>query len=248
MTESTTEAVNLPKKHDNDFMISQTNNHSSTAVNKTIKATTLTNKLQIGVLLPKLNKLKPKPTNPYHYKYNLININNDSKPQIAGSFNSGFGSRTLNSRLSSGYNFTTNTITGDYISTNKYNPYNNNDHQQQSGRHQTITSRNSFIKGNTGWKPSQTFIKSSSRPRSQPHVSLPLVNGNWSQWTTYGPCISECVTITISGPGDHSSIPIGIMTSLRRCNNPSPLGDGLDCVGPDTKVKLCNAYQVCYLS
>ena len=66
----------------------------------------------------------------------------------------------------------------------------------------------------------------------------PSIDGNWSQWSTFGPCISECVA-----PRSHLP-PIGIMTSLRQCNNPSPDYGGMDCSGPDTRVKLCNAINV----
>lgn len=170
---------------------------------------------------PKLNKLKPKPS-PYHYKYNPTDA-----PRNA------FGSRNTPP-----HNETGDSAELSYLSTHKYNPYNG---------HSTSSS--------SGWKPTRGRTSSTSpRPRhptSSTPPRLPPVHGNWSAWSSFGPCISECVTSSLDfSPlgSPTSATPIGIMTSLRRCANPVPLNGGAYCKGADTKVKLCNAYQVSLFS
>lgn len=96
---------------------------------------------------------------------------------------------------------------------------------------------------NNPYKDSSLANKSTSTPRlnyahQYRHFYRKPVDGNWSSWTPYGQCISECVA-----PGQHY-VPVGVMTSHRRCNTPAPAYGGQDCVGMDTKVKLCDAAVV----
>lgn len=94
--------------------------------------------------------------------------------------------------------------------------------------------------------PNRTRTRNSSRwtatrinaPGAQ--AARKPIAGNWSEWREYGPCISECVT-----PSDRYITPVGIMSAVRRCNNPAPSNGGASCSGPDTRVKLCNAANVC---
>ena len=191
---------------------------------------------------PKLNKLKPKPS-PYHYKYH--NSATDAR--------NGFGSRNSNNNTS-----TSEPTIEAYLSTsqNKYNPYND------------AGGSSSSSSGGGGWKPTRDASRKSTTSRPRPsssssarpyhhhsnhhhphhHHSGPPVHGNWTAWSAFGPCISECVTSSLFAATSSSSagggIPVGVMTALRRCSNPAPINGGAQCSGADTKVKLCNAYQV----
>ncbi|ESN98525.1 hypothetical protein HELRODRAFT_177005 [Helobdella robusta] len=60
-------------------------------------------------------------------------------------------------------------------------------------------------------------------------VETPIcaVNGAWSSWTLWSP---TSVTCTASGS------PVYV-TRSRMCNNPTPVGDGIPCIGSDTETK-----------
>ena len=53
-----------------------------------------------------------------------------------------------------------------------------------------------------------------------------LVDGGFSDWDEWGACTAAC------GGGDQ--------TRARRCDNPAPQFDGLDCEGPLTGCQRCN--------
>ena len=55
------------------------------------------------------------------------------------------------------------------------------------------------------------------------------VDGGWSEWQDWGECSVSC------GGGDQSR--------LRKCDNPSPLHDGKDCIedgSKDSETRRCN--------
>jgi len=52
------------------------------------------------------------------------------------------------------------------------------------------------------------------------------VDGGWSSWGPYGSCSKSC------GGGSQ--------TSVRRCNNPTPMNGGQSCSGDDSRTKECN--------
>ena len=51
--------------------------------------------------------------------------------------------------------------------------------------------------------------------------SLYSVNGSWSNWTVWGECSKSCDS--------------GLQKRYRECNNPSPVGGGLDCLVESTE-------------
>lgn len=86
-------------------------------------------------------------------------------------------------------------------------------------------------------------------PRVLEANKLTSIDGNWTEWTDYGPCISECVS-----PGNElarslidleaNATPLGVQSSFRTCDNPRPWNGGKECIGADTRIRLCNAIQV----
>ena len=62
-------------------------------------------------------------------------------------------------------------------------------------------------------------------------------DGDWTEWSQYSGCSSECVT-------HPNRNPMGIMVSKRKCENPVPYNGGKQCDGSDKRVKLCDATQV----
>ena len=52
------------------------------------------------------------------------------------------------------------------------------------------------------------------------------VDGAWGEWGEYSACSKICGT--------------GTRERKRQCNDPSPLGEGKDCVGPHSEQKDCN--------
>lgn len=75
-----------------------------------------------------------------------------------------------------------------------------------------------------------------ANPYSSPPVWPSAPPGQWSAWSPFGPCISECVSPRADSP------PVGVQTSLRHCLPPNNRSS--ECGGPDTRVKLCNAVDV----
>lgn len=53
-----------------------------------------------------------------------------------------------------------------------------------------------------------------------------LVNGSWTEWSTWDGCSVSC--------GD------GTSKRNRSCTNPPPQYDGLECEGADNETKHCN--------
>lgn len=49
--------------------------------------------------------------------------------------------------------------------------------------------------------------------------------------------MSECVTKS-------NLLPMGVMISTRKCDNPSPKNNGKSCDGPDKRIKLCDSSHV----
>ncbi|XP_050521162.1 A disintegrin and metalloproteinase with thrombospondin motifs adt-1-like isoform X2 [Daktulosphaira vitifoliae] len=70
-----------------------------------------------------------------------------------------------------------------------------------------------------------------------PHQS---VDGGWSEWTPYSDCASSCL---LGDKNDLNSGSTGIMSSIRRCNNPRPENGGKLCSGEDQKYKSCYTEQ-----
>ncbi|XP_015370765.1 PREDICTED: A disintegrin and metalloproteinase with thrombospondin motifs 1-like [Diuraphis noxia] len=70
-----------------------------------------------------------------------------------------------------------------------------------------------------------------------PHQSI---DGGWSDWQPYSDCASSCL---LGDKNDLNSGSTGIMTSLRRCNNPRPENSGKICSGGDQKYKSCLTEQ-----
>lgn len=70
-----------------------------------------------------------------------------------------------------------------------------------------------------------------------PHQSI---DGGWSDWQPYSDCASSCL---LGDKNDLNSGSTGIMTSLRRCNNPRPENSGKTCSGGDQKYKSCSTEQ-----
>lgn len=70
-----------------------------------------------------------------------------------------------------------------------------------------------------------------------PHQSI---DGGWSDWQPYSDCASSCL---LGDKNDLNSGSTGIMTSLRRCNNPRPENSGKLCSGGDQKYKSCSTEQ-----
>lgn len=64
-----------------------------------------------------------------------------------------------------------------------------------------------------------------------------VVDGQWSAWSPYSSCSSECIT-------KGQSNPVGLMISTRKCDNPAPSHRGKTCDGITRNVKLCDASQV----
>ena len=181
---------------------------------------------------------------PYHYK--LSNdpkfISSTPKPTSSSStakpstiliVDNVYKSKSTNTKNNTEETTTIVDAEANYLSDDQYNPYNK------------LTNKDRF-----NW--------SSNRLSQIHHKQKSItVNGNWSYWSDYGPCISECVA-----PGNNNNnnnnkkgsengrfqssimVPLGVQTSLRRCNSPSPLNGGQQCHGPDTRVKLCNAVKV----
>nr|XP_042899314.1 hemicentin-1 isoform X1 [Parasteatoda tepidariorum] len=54
------------------------------------------------------------------------------------------------------------------------------------------------------------------------------VNGEWGQWSTWGPCSSSCNK--------------GQKKRFRSCDNPEPAGGGRDCSGASQEIEVCNAH------
>ncbi|VVC24170.1 Metallopeptidase, catalytic domain,Thrombospondin type-1 (TSP1) repeat,Peptidase M12B [Cinara cedri] len=70
-----------------------------------------------------------------------------------------------------------------------------------------------------------------------PHQSI---DGGWSDWQPYSDCASSCL---LGDRNDLNSGSTGIMTSVRRCNNPRPENGGKTCSGGDQKYKSCSTEQ-----
>ncbi|XP_025201614.1 A disintegrin and metalloproteinase with thrombospondin motifs adt-1-like [Melanaphis sacchari] len=70
-----------------------------------------------------------------------------------------------------------------------------------------------------------------------PHQSI---DGGWSDWQPFSDCASSCL---LGDKNDLDSGSTGIMTSLRRCNNPRPENSGKSCSGGDQKYKSCSTEQ-----
>lgn len=64
-----------------------------------------------------------------------------------------------------------------------------------------------------------------------------VINGGWGPWSHWSPCASECI-IKSDSPA------VGIMSSIRKCDSPTPLKGGKPCDGSDKRIKLCDASQV----
>ena len=62
---------------------------------------------------------------------------------------------------------------------------------------------------------------------SNPYV--PLVNGGWGDWTSWGSCSRTC-----GG---------GRSTRKRRCNNPQPSSGGQQCSDDDSESRECNTHS-----
>ena len=62
---------------------------------------------------------------------------------------------------------------------------------------------------------------------------LSLVQGGWGEWTDFSPCTVTCGE-ALSGEQVH----------YRVCNNPTPVGDGMECVGNETKVEECPYFSM----
>ena len=54
-----------------------------------------------------------------------------------------------------------------------------------------------------------------------------IVDGQWGSWDEWSECSHSC-----GG---------GRKIRSRRCDNPSPLYNGKDCVGPGSELSLCNS-------
>ncbi|KAH3736407.1 hypothetical protein DPMN_042970 [Dreissena polymorpha] len=54
---------------------------------------------------------------------------------------------------------------------------------------------------------------------------LTYIDGGWSLWSDWGMCIRSCG--------------MGRQYRYRRCNNPSPVGNGAPCVGNNQDVVVC---------
>lgn len=170
---------------------------------------------------------------PYHYKYTdqlfvvtstmapITSTNNDSatlgtnsttpSPILLGNL---YKSADLNSISFNDSFYSIDTNETNYVSDNQHNPYNQPGNEIYISRH---------------W---------SSNRLNQNNTSL---NGNWSDWSKYGPCISECIA---TGDATNTMLPLGIQTSIRHCKKSNLINNELDCPGPDTRVKLCNAIKV----
>lgn len=56
-------------------------------------------------------------------------------------------------------------------------------------------------------------------------------DGAWTDWSSYGACSQTC--------GD------GTQYRTRTCTNPTPVGDGADCVGDSSESQACQDDPVC---
>ena len=56
-------------------------------------------------------------------------------------------------------------------------------------------------------------------------INIILVNGKWSEWSTYSECSKTCAG--------------GTKTRTRECNNPPKKGSGRDCVGDAEETITC---------
>ncbi|XP_052098830.1 thrombospondin-1-like [Mytilus californianus] len=61
----------------------------------------------------------------------------------------------------------------------------------------------------------------------------PRVNGDWTDWATWGACSLTCD----SGSGSQSR--------SRNCTNPAPANNGLDCSGDSTETQSCSSTVPC---
>lgn len=178
-------------------------------------------------------------TDPYHYKYTDINqlfvvtstvtpntstnnystiSNTDpttlSPPTILDNL---YNTVDINSISYNDSFYSIDTNETNYVSDNQHNPYNQPGNEIYISRH---------------W---------SSNRLNQNNISI---NGNWSDWSKYGPCISECIATGDMAKPANAMIPLGIQTSLRHCKKSNLISGELNCSGPDTRVKLCNAIKV----
>jgi len=59
-------------------------------------------------------------------------------------------------------------------------------------------------------------------------LPTPAVDGGWSGWSDWTKCLGDC------------SIGAGVHESARVCDNPTPQGKGIDCVGNTIRRKACD--------
>lgn len=65
-----------------------------------------------------------------------------------------------------------------------------------------------------------------------------VIDGKWSEWSPWSECGSECVVRRMGEPV------VGIVSSFRRCDHPSPRNSGKGCVGSGSRHRLCDAQAV----
>lgn len=65
-----------------------------------------------------------------------------------------------------------------------------------------------------------------------------VIDGEWGTWSPWTECASECV---VKSAGDAA---VGLVSSVRKCDNPEPRNAGKACSGSDSRFRLCDAEKV----
>ena len=64
------------------------------------------------------------------------------------------------------------------------------------------------------------------------------IDGNWSTWSPWTECASECVVTSLGEAA------VGISSSERKCDHPAPRNSGKACRGSYKRHRLCAADKV----